>query len=250
MVGHAAHGELDPVDALHARHRADGVVLVLQHRPLFHVQFDKGVHLVIAYRSRPGIADAGQVLAHRGAVYADRGQRILQGQVALVHQAAHHVRRKARAFLVGEERHRYRSFSDHARVVQGRDHFQPGQHPQVAVIAAAGAHRVDVRPRHHRRTGLATSTQAHHVADAVHRHGQAQFAHPLHHQIASLPVRVRQRQAADAPALDGADLRQVGDAAQQPGAVDPHSLAAGLKRGASHATASASTSAALLPTMR
>jgi hypothetical protein len=71
-----------------------------------------------------------------------------------------------------------------------------------------------------------------------------------HHQIASLPVSVRQRQAANAAALDGADLRQVRNAAQQPGAVDPHGLPTCLKRGASHAMASASTSAALLPTMR
>ncbi|MNT35940.1 hypothetical protein D3C72_1719920 [compost metagenome] len=109
-----------------------------------------------------------------------------------------------------------------------------------------------MRARHHRRTRHAAGTHAHHIADAVDRHGQPQFAHPLHDQVTSLPVGVGQRQTAHPTAVDRADLRQVRDAPEQAGAVDAHGRKAGLLRSASHAaaSASASTSAALLPTMR
>ena len=54
-------------------------------------------------------------------------------------------------------------------VLSVSDHLQPGQHAQVAVVAAAGADGVDVAAGHHRRPVAEARIRGDHVADGVHR---------------------------------------------------------------------------------
>ena len=92
-----------------------------------------------------GEADAFEFVAEPGAV-VDGGdvERHFERHPAGEHQAAEHVGRESGALLVGEERHDERPLGDDAVLFQRLGHFQPGEHAEVAVVAAAGAHGVDV----------------------------------------------------------------------------------------------------------
>ena len=107
-----------------------------------------------------------------------------------------------------------------ASVVERGDDLQSGQYPQVAVEAAAGTDRVDVRSGHHGRTGHASGARADDVADGVNRDRQPQFAHPVADKISTGLVFVGERQTGAAAAVDGADGGQFGQASVQTGAVD------------------------------
>ncbi len=100
------------------------------------------------------------------AVDRDRGQRFIQRQAARVHQRAQHVGREAGALLVGEERNDQRPPRDDAGGIERRDHLESREDAQIAVVAPAGAHGVDMRTGHHRRERLRAGAQAEHVADA------------------------------------------------------------------------------------
>jgi hypothetical protein len=115
---------------------------------------------------------------------------------------------EARALLVGEECDRDRTSRRQVRLVQRSHDLEPGQHAVVAVVATAGADRVDVTAGHDGRQSLAALAQAGDVADRVDRDGQAQRLHPAHDQVAARLVLVGERKPRAAAAVDRADRRQ------------------------------------------
>ena len=60
------------------------------------------------------------------------------------------------------------------------------------------------------------------VADRVDADVEAEILHPRHDEIAAGTVVVGERQAGAAAALDGADLRQIGEPPQRRSDVDVH----------------------------
>ena len=100
-------------------------------------------------------------------------------------------------------------------LVQRAHDFQPGQHAVIAVIAAAGAHRVDVAAGHHRREVLGAGANADHVADGIDAHVEARRLHPADHKVAAGLVLVGEGQPRAAAAVDGADLGQFVERAEQ-----------------------------------
>ena len=106
-------------------------------------------------------------------------------------------------------------------LVQRAHDFEPGQHAVIAVVAAAGAHRVDVAAGHDRRQVLAAGAQADHVADGVDADVEPERLHPAHDQVAAGLVVVGERQPRAAAALDGADSRQFVQGAEQAPFIEP-----------------------------
>src|SRR5262249_53140365 len=103
------------------------------------MQFEIGVRLEPARLRLAGIADATQLLAEGRAVDAAKGISVAERQPADVDQAAHGVRRKARALLVGEGDKRQRPARGNARIVERLAGFESGEHAIEAVVAATGA---------------------------------------------------------------------------------------------------------------
>ena len=126
-------------------------------------------------RQGAGEADAFEFVTEAGAV-VDRCdvERHFERHSAREHEAAQHVGRKSRPLLVGEERHDERAFGHDAVLLQRLGHFQPGQDSEIAVVAAARAHGVDVRARHDRcGEGIRSRSGGEHVADRVDGHARA-----------------------------------------------------------------------------
>ena len=142
-------------------------------------------------------------------------QHLVQVERALVYPAAHHVGGKARALLVAEDADRQGVAGLDSGLVEGRDHLEPGEHAQVAVVAPAGCDRVDMRAGHDRRAVFQPRARARQVADPVDGDGKAQRLHPGDDQVAPGLVLVRERQAADPAALDGADPGERVEAPEQ-----------------------------------
>ena len=143
------------------------------------------------------------------------------GKPADVHEAAHHVGREAGALLVGEEPDGQRAGELEAGGLDRLDHLQPGEHAEVAVVAAARGHRVDVRAGHHRRLIGRVWHPPDHVADRVDRDLEPEIAHPRDHEIAAGPVLVGERQPGTALRIgDRADARQLVETVDQAGTVD------------------------------
>jgi hypothetical protein len=120
------------------------------------------------------------------------------------YQRAEHVGCEAR-LLVGEERDDERPAAE-TRRVQRLDRFESAEHAEIAVVAPAGAHRVDVRACHDRRDVLGAASQSEHVADRVDRDLEAELAHPADDEVAARAVLVGEREPAAPAALDRADL--------------------------------------------
>ena len=120
------------------------------------------------------------------------------------------------------------------RVVQARDHLEAAEHSQVAVVAAARSHRVDVGSDHYRQAVLAVCAQPDDVADPIDRDLETELAHPPGDQIAACLVLVCQGEAAHPTAVDGSDTPQDLEAAQQPASIDAELIIVhGLPPGAS-----------------
>lgn len=78
----------------------------------------------------------------------------------------------------------------------------PASTPRVAVKTASRANRVDVRTGHDGRSRLpAPRSDTYYVADGIHRHGQAQFAHPSADEIASRLVFADSARQAPPPSM-------------------------------------------------
>jgi hypothetical protein len=219
--------------------RADGKAFDVEHRALLDVQLDEGVRIDGAGNGVAAIADARKLIAQHRAVDGLHRQRIVQPHAAGIDERAQHVGREARTLLIGEHRDGERAARRDAGIVEALNDLEAGEHAVIAVVAAAGAHRVDMRAGHDRRHILLALAQGDDVADLVDPHVEAEFAHPGHDEVAALLVVVGQRQAAAAAALDGADLRQPVQPVHQARVVD-------VQIARTHAAA---TSAALRPTI-
>ena len=139
--------DLGPANALDPGDRADRDAVDLQNGPLLDVEFDEGVrHLPGQWRCAE-VADAVEFFAQHGTVDPDDGVGFFYPHTAGVDEAAEHVGREASALLVGEERDGQITGGRDPRRLQSFDHFESGKHAKVAVIAAAGADRVDVCSR-------------------------------------------------------------------------------------------------------
>ena len=102
---------------------------------------------------------------------------------------------------------------DDAGAVERLDHLEAGQHPEVAVEAAAGSHGVDVRTDHHgREARIAPGPGGDDVADGVDPHVETEIDHPGDHEVTAAPVVVGEgepgRAAAAVDTLDRPDLGQ------------------------------------------
>jgi hypothetical protein len=232
----AGDRELLPGDALQVFHRADRDAFGVENRALLDVQLDERVRTVEGYRRGSGVADAVELRAQRLAVDGDRGQALLERKAAGVDERAQHVRGKARALLVRVERDHQGTPGRQAGGIERGHHLESRENTQVAVVTAAGADRVDVRPGHHRGQRLRARAQSEHVADAVDGHVQSLLAHPAHDAVTTLLVVVRQGEAAGAAALDRTDLRKRRKPRHEAPRIDPQigglrGDVAGLHRG-------------------
>ena len=200
--------------------------LVLQHRALLDVQLDERVRRRARHGHRAGVADPFELVADSCTVDADRVECVLDPQPTDVDEAAHHVGREPGALLVGEEADGDRAAGFDAGPLQRLDHLQPGEHPEVAVVATAGTDGVDVGTHHHR-CAFAGPPRGDHVADAVDRHVEAEVAHPGHHELAPGAIVVAERQAAASATLDRTDLGQRFQTLEQAVDVDPQAEVVG-----------------------
>ena len=172
-------------------------------------------------RARAEVADARQLLTNDRTVDAANVVRLLERQSPDIDEAAHHVGREAGTLLVGEEPDRQRAGELEPGGLDRLDHLQPGEHAEVAVVAAPRRHRVDVRPGHDRRLSDRVGHLPDHVADRVDRDLEAQIAHPRDHEVAARPVLVGERQPGTALRVgDRADARQLVETVDQAATVD------------------------------
>ena len=116
-------------------------------------------------------------------------------------------------FLVREERHLERPRRRDAVLFQHLHHLETGEDTQVAVEAATGADRVDVRAGHHGcQVRIASGAGRDHVADGIDLDLHAQITHPADHEVTPGAVLVGQGEAGVAPfamwPVDAADLTE------------------------------------------
>ena len=218
---HAGDGAVVPANAEHARHHADGFVVVFQHRALLDVGLEVGTDRMVAGLLGADIADTLQFASDRLALGIDACISVLQREGLGENARAHHHRHEARAFLVGPEGNLDRRLGLYAVVVERAHDLQPGQHTVVAIELAAGRLCVDVAAGDDRWQCVVAAGAAHEaVADLVDGHRHAGLARPACHQVATLPVQVGQRQATHAPLGRGTNLSQLHQRIPQAGAVD------------------------------
>ena len=157
-------------------------------------------------RHGAGIADAFEFFTEpRLVVGGAHIERFLERHAAHVHQAPEHVGLEACTLLVGEEGNGDGPLGGHTSGSEGLHHLEPGEHAKVAVETATGAHRVDMRTRHHRAgIGVGTAPHGHHIANPIDTHRHTQVVHPTHHQITTQSIRVGERQAGRTPFTVGA----------------------------------------------
>ena len=177
-------------------------------------------HLARAGR-RAEVADAVELVAEAGAVDGDGVVRLLHAHAVGVDEAAEHVGGEAGALLVREEGDGERAARGDAGSGEALDHREPAEHAEVAVVQASGAHGVDVRAGHHRRARLAPGAHADHVADGVDANVEVEVAHPPDHEVAPLPVVIRERQARTPATVEPTDLAQLVQAGDEPIDIDP-----------------------------
>ena len=113
--------------------------------------------------------------------------------------------------------------------------LEPGEHPVVAVVSAAGADGVDVRAGHDG-GALARVPRSDHVADGVDGDGEVQVLHPGDDQVAAPPVLVGEGQPAAPAVARVADRGQLLQPADQAGVIGSE---AGMEAGAGHAAGTA-----------
>ena len=90
------------------------------------------------------LPDSIEFLADDSAVGVFDEERVFERQTAGVHQTAEHVRREPGTFFVGEEPDGQRSGEFDVGSHHGLDHFETGEHAQIAVVATTRRNRVDV----------------------------------------------------------------------------------------------------------
>src|SRR5262245_53628217 len=221
MAGAAGDGDLGPGQPGDTFDRSDSAVFVLEDRTLFDVQFEVSMWPEPAGLDAPGVADALELLPYAPSVDPANRVGVRKRKTADIDQAAHRVRRKARAFLVRESDERQRPAGDVVHIVQRLARFEPGQDAIEAVIATAGRDRVDMRPEHHRRGVRTAGADADDVANGVDGDGKGELAHPFDKQIAPGAILVAKCEATIAAAWQGTNPVEHRKPLEQSIAVDP-----------------------------
>ena len=222
--GRADEGEGQPLEALHVFDDADGAALAFEDGSLLDVQLEVRLHGQADEIVFAGVGDQVHRLADRDAVAIRTLPCLLRRQVAPEHEAAHHVGREARPFLVGERDDAQRRARGHLRLVERLDRLQRAQHAEGAVEAATGGDGVYVRPGQDERAGLAAGPDTEEVPDAVDAHRQAKLAHARLNVVASALVHLAERKAADAAVSEGANARERVEVLLETGSVDRYRL--------------------------
>ena len=137
-----------PAHVLYARHDADGLGLLLEHRALFDVRLEGGFDRLPRERGADGQACALQLVAHADPGTVGQGMRRVERQPPGPHRRAHHRHRKAAAFLVAPHRQFDRMHRLQAMIVQGFDDFETGEHSVHAIELASCRLGIEMAARH------------------------------------------------------------------------------------------------------
>ncbi|MNM79364.1 hypothetical protein D3C81_912920 [compost metagenome] len=202
MAGLAFHPHLEAAAAGNLRDHAERQAVVQQHRPLFNMDFDKAQQCRRVQRrraqrvqvARAGQAGGGKRLGQRDAVRIGAGEQ--RGiEAARQHAAGQEAGLEAQPFLLGESHHLEVVRQADPGPVQCVHHGDRQQDAKAPVIAAAIAHRIEVRAGHqHARIGDGGigGVAADDIADGVDAHLHARGFHPLRQPVLRAAVRRRQ----------------------------------------------------------
>ena len=229
---HPRHGHVEPADALHPLHDADGLLFRFEDRPLLDMGLEEGADGAPAALHLASVADALQLLADGLAVDVRAREALLQREDAAEDAGRHHRRREARAFLVGPGRDLDGGVGLVAEVVEGADDLEAREYAVDAVELAAGRLAVDVAAGHHRGQRVVPAGAARkNVAHPVDADAAAGLLAPLDEEVTRRLVHIGEREPADAALLRRPDLRHLHEARPQAIAVHlevPHRLAPSL----------------------
>ena len=199
----AVEHDIEPALTERTLDHTDGLAFVFEHRPLLDMGFEVGVKAWCGIGA--GSADCSERLTHRDALGIALRDAVLDGEGAGIDARSHHHRLKAGAFFVGPDRDRDRLAGRDAGIVEGANHFKPGEHAVLAVKASTTRLRVEVTAHGHRcRRGVGAGADRVEVADGIAQDSAAGLAQPAGHPVASLGIELGECQAPDAAARGGA----------------------------------------------
>ena len=142
VIGDAFGRHLPLADADDAFHHADIQLLPVEIPALLDVQLHVRGHIALGALHR---GELRQIAAHERDAVADRlAAAGRDSQILRVHFADECATAHGAAFLVLEDHHLERMPRDEVAHAQRARHFDGAQRAHVAVVVAAGGHRVDV----------------------------------------------------------------------------------------------------------
>ena len=155
------------------------------------------------------IANGVQRFANSHALGIGFGEGFFQGEFFGKYPRAHHARGKARAFFVGPHHHFNWRLGLDVEVIEGTQHFDPGQHAETAIKLAARRLSVDVAAGHHwRQVRIKPRSTGKDIAHGIDADGATGVFAPAYKDVPGLTVEVGQGQAAHAAFDRGAQLGQ------------------------------------------
>ena len=184
------------------------------------MQFDECLGHAERHRRLTTVANAFEFINQLLPIDAARGEGCIQREPSDVDERTEHIRLEPRAFFVGKGSDDQRTSGRDARRVECANDFQATQYAQVAVVAAPGAHGVDVRAGHDGGQVFAARTHPEDVADRVDVHLQPGLTHPAGDQVAAVAVFIGQREAATCAILGHPQHCQSLEAFEQAPAID------------------------------
>ena len=237
MERHPRPGDRD--DALDD---TDGQSRLFEDRALLDVELEVGAERSGGAGLGAEVADPLELVDETDPVPVPRLVGVLQGDLARQDGRAEHRRLEAGALLVREDRDLDRVASRNTSVVQRPHRLDRADHAERSVEAAAGRHRVDMRPHHDGWAPLAAGRRgsaAEDVAHPVDPHGAAGGLEPRDDAITDHVILVGEGETREAAARRGPDPRLGGERRLQPLPVDA--------RGQSRAPSLRSASSRRLP---
>jgi len=207
---------------------ADVLAFGFEDRPLFDVQFEHGVHLVLAGTdflvAHP--ADALQFIAERFSFGIFTVVGPVLGVDTCKDAGGKHRRCVACTFLVGPVGNDDRVPRLYSQIIHGAHQFETAEDAEHAVIFAAGRLGVEMRADiNGKGVRIGSGTGHEHVAHCVDRHGHASFLAPFLEQLAAFRVLVREGLAVVAAGNTRTDLGHLHETVPQTVRIDPQVLA-------------------------
>ena len=162
------------------------------------MQFEEAGEPPLPDRLAAAIADRIERLFEGDPVAIGDGVGLVAGEGPGEDARSQHRRRKPAAFLIGPVDQLDRRLGTVFHVVQGAQHFEPGQHAQHAVEFAAGRLGVEMRAhRDRQRLRVLALAPSEHRPDIVDRDRAAQRFALRAEPVPHLPVLLAQRQPPD-----------------------------------------------------